>query len=227
MSNLNPMTPAQVTAAQTSQWKEILRQALADMRVAIPGIIESFDAAKQTAVVQIAIREKIRQLTGPEDVAIAPLQDVPIVLPRAGGFSLTLPLKAGDECLVVFADMCIDLWWARGGTQDQLERRRHDLSDCFCIPGPWSQPRVLANYSTSAAQLRSDDGQTVVEVQSNKISLTSPGDIDLTAAGSVNINGQHVVVASSASDSKVDGKTFLSHEHTGVTTGGGVTGPVA
>lgn len=219
MTQLNPMTPAQVTAAQTAQWKDILRQAVADLRVAIPGIVKSFDASKQTAVVQIAIRERVRQLDGPLDVAIAPLQDVPVVLPRAGGFSLTLPIAPGDEVLVIFADMCIDLWWSRGDVQNQLERRRHDLSDCFCIPGPWSQPRVLSGYSATAAQLRSDDGNTVVEVQASKVTVTSAGDVDLNAAGDVNV--------AAAGSVKIQSKDFLLHTHTGVTTGGGTSGPVA
>lgn len=170
------LTPAMRAAAQTDQWREPIRQALFDLRVAIPGTILSFDAVAQTAVVQIALREKIwAPHAGTTDVAIAPLQDVPVVLPRGGGYSLTLPITAGDECLLIFADMCIDTWWASGGVQNQFEKRRHDLSDAFCIPGPWNQKRKLTNYSTDSVQLRSDDpAGTVVDVAGPGVTMTTP-----------------------------------------------------
>jgi hypothetical protein len=169
------LTPFQVNGAESEQWKLILRQALVDLRVAVPGIIQDFDPVTQTATVQIALKEVVRDPEkGPVPTPIAPIYKVPVVLPRAGGFSLTLPLAAGDECLLIFADMCIDLWWTRGGVQEQFERRRHDLSDCFCVPGPWSQPRKLSNYSAGSAQLRSDDGSVIVDVAESGITLKAP-----------------------------------------------------
>lgn len=156
-----------------------------NIRVAVPGIIQSFDAETQTVTVQPTIRERIcnPDLTY-SWVDLPLLVDVPISLPRAGGFSLTLPIQKGDECLLVFSDMCIDAWWANGGTKNtQPDKRRHDLSDATAILGAWSQPRVLTNYSTNAAQLRTDDGSTYVSVK--------PGEIDLVAT-SVKVNGNPI-----------------------------------
>lgn len=192
-------------------------QMLCALRVACPGIIQSFDAVKQTVVVQLAIRENVLQNLQRVPVQIAPLVDVPIVLPRAGSCTLTLPIKQGDECLVVFGDMCIDGWWQSGGIQNQLDRRRHDLSDAFAIPGPWSQGRVIPNYSPSTAQLRSDDGKTVVEVDPT-------GSVNINAP-TVNVQGQTVNI-SGAGNTIIEGKNFLTHQHTGVQTGSGVSGPV-
>lgn len=217
MSTAPQLTPSQINYAETSQWKAILRQALADLRVAIPAIVQEFDAATQTVTVQIALREVVRMPAGAQNIAIQPVYKVPVCLPRAGGFALTLPIEAGDEGMLVFCDMCIDLWWARGGVQNQLERRRHDLSDCGFFPGIWNQKRLLSNYSANSAQLRSDDGSVVVDLATTGITLTGPkvtvnslGDVDIAASGNVNIQG----------------KTWLSHQHTGVQTGGGDTGPV-
>jgi hypothetical protein len=175
------LSPQQANAAETAQWKEIIRQANADLRVAIPGIIQSFDPIRQLAVVQIALRENVRTVintttgvTAWRDTAIKPLQDVPVVLPRGGGYSLTLPLKSGDECLLVFGDMARDLWWVRGGVQNQFEKRRHDVSDAFCIPGPWSKPRAISNYSTTSAQLRSDDGTVTIDISTSGVAITAP-----------------------------------------------------
>ena len=177
------LTPSIRAAAQTDQWREAIRQAGCDMRVAIPGIIQTFDAVHQTAVVQVALREKIANpyAGGTQDLAIQPLQDVPVVLPRGGGYALTLPLKAGDECLLVFADMCIDTWWQSGGVQNQFEKRRHDLSDAFCIPGPWNQTRNLSAYDTTAAQFRSDDGTSYVAVNSDGVKAQGINTVEVIA----------------------------------------------
>lgn len=234
MSSVPQLTPDQLNYAETSQWTEIIRQALTDLRVAIPAIVQDFDVATQTVTVQIALREVVRSDSGPLNIPIQPIYKVPLMLQRAGGFCLTMPVKAGDEGMLIFCDMCIDLWWARGGVQNQLERRRHDLSDCGFYPGLWNQQRLLQQYSTDSVQLRSDDTSVIIDVALDGITLTAPkvtinsgGDVDITAAGDVNIQGQSIFIESSEDDTAIDGKTFLTHQHTGVQTGGGDTGPVA
>ena len=63
----------------------------------------------------------------------------------------------------------MDAWWQSGGVQNQIDCRRHDLSDGYCIPGPWSQPRTIPNYSTSSAQLRTESGSSYIELEANDI----------------------------------------------------------
>lgn len=87
------------------------RAAAIKTRVCMPGIIQSFDAAAQTVTVQPALREKMLADGDESWIDIPLLVDVPVVVPRAGGYALTLPIQAGDECLVVFGDMCMDGWW--------------------------------------------------------------------------------------------------------------------
>lgn len=151
------------------------------IRVAIPGIIKSFDSASQTVVVQPALMEKIKDVDGKLiDIQLPELLDVPIVFPRAGGFSLTMPVKLGDECLVIFSDMCIDAWWANGGTQMQEELRRHDLSDAIAIMGVWSQAKKVPNYSQTKAVLQHESSGNKVEVSQDSVNL----------AGIIKVNGQ-------------------------------------
>jgi hypothetical protein len=155
---------------------------MADLRVAIPGVVQSFNAQEMTVTVQPAIKERrLNPDYSQSWVTIPLLVDVPVVLPRAGGFMLTLPIQPGDECLVVFADAAIDLAWQNGGTDNvQPIRRRHNLSDGFAILGWWSQPSVPSSYSTTAAQLRTADGETYISLE--------PGEIDLVAT-TVRVNG--------------------------------------
>jgi hypothetical protein len=204
-----------------------------DLRVAMPAIVQSFDVATQTVAVLPAIRE---QILNKQRIAIpTPLplvSRVPIIMLRAGNFILTMPIQAGDECLLVVSDACIDGWWQNGGVQNQIDLRRHDISDACAIFGLSSQQRLVPNYSTSAAQLRSLDGTTVVEVGSGEITIKATT-VNVQATGTANVTGQNVNVTGSQSvaiagngQTTIEGKNFLTHTHAGVTAGGGVTGPV-
>jgi hypothetical protein len=165
---------AERVGSQDELFRRFGEKITSELRVSVPGIIQSFDAATQTVTVQPALRERI-VVDGEIRVVNLPLLvDVPIQLPRAGNFVLTMPIKAGDECLVVFADMCIDAWFSNSGVQSQIEKRRHDLSDAFAIIGVWSQPNKLINYSTSGAQLRNEAGTSYVEIKDSEINIVSP-----------------------------------------------------
>lgn len=151
---------------------------------ALPGIIQSFDAVAMTCTVQPAIQALIRDESGalsPVDMPL--LLDCPVQFPAGGGCTLTFPVKPNDECLVVFASRCIDSWWQSGGIQAQAELRMHDLSDGFALLGFRSQPRVIGAVSTNSAQLRSDDGVAVIEINptSHVINLTTSASVNVTA----------------------------------------------
>ena len=180
-------------------YRVMLDASNADLRVACPGIIQSFDASSQTVTVQLAIREKVNIDGNQEWTDMPVLVDVPIFSPRAGGYVLTFPVAAGDECLVVFGDMCMDAWWQNGGVQNQVDKRRHDLSDGFALVGIWSQPRNVSGYSTSSAQLRNESGTAYVEI----------------SGSNVNIVGSSVTI---------NGRDFMTHKHTDPQ--GGQTGGV-
>lgn len=160
------------------------RQRENDLRVACPGIVESFNAEEQTVTVRPAIREKRLKPDGTEVwVDIPPLPDVPVVFPRGGGYALTFPVKPGDECLVIFGDSCIDGWWQSGGVQNQIDTRRHDLSDGFAILGPWSQPHRIPGYSAGSVQLRNESGSAYIEIAGDTINIVG---------GTINIRGGKV-----------------------------------
>lgn len=161
-------------------------QAIADsvsnqIRVAMPGIIQSFDPVTVTCTVLPAIKGSDASMTGTESADLPLLVDVPVVFPRGGGVTLTFPVKAGDECLLIFSDRCIDFWWQSGGVQEPVDSRQHDLSDAFAIIGPQSQAKKISGISTSAAQFRSDDGSTYFEINptTKKIKIVAPGGLDV------------------------------------------------
>lgn len=189
------------------------------LRVSMPGIVQSFDPDAVTVVVQPAIKGYEPDSNGINQSTTLPLLvDVPVVFPRGGGCTLTFPVKAGDECLVIFADRCIDFWWQSGGIQEPVDERMHDLSDAFCIVGPQSQAKKIGDISTSAVELRSDDGET-------KLSLNpASGVINGTAPGGFNLNGLQILPDGRLQ--LVDGSIVDKHTHGGVESGGSNTAPL-
>lgn len=238
----------------TDDLQESIRMAM-DGRIssvwtAFPGIITKVDFAKMTCEVQPAIQGIIEDAEGNfKNVNLPLLVDVPITFPSAGGFTLTFPIKADDEVLVIIANRCIDSWWQSGGIRTPAEARMHDLSDGFAIPGPKSQPKVIANISSENAQLRNDSGDTYVEItpggnikliSTTTVEIESPnvkieGDLEVTGkvdiTGETNITGATKVMgalettgAITAPSVSIGGVPFATHRHTGVTTGPGTSG---
>lgn len=193
---------------------------MSELWVSLPAVVESVDLVRQTVTVQPTIRSRVTLEGGVVTSIDFPLiPDVPIVFPSGGGYSLTFPIEPGDECLVVFADRCIDAWWQSGGVQEQADYRMHDLSDGFAIFGPRSQPRALPSVSAGAVQLRSDDGMAYVEVSDAGITLKHGAAVTIDAPATT-ITGPVTMPAGAT----IGGVPFGTHHHTGVRSGTDTSG---
>ncbi|WP_419686154.1 Gp138 family membrane-puncturing spike protein [Serratia marcescens] len=226
---------------------------MSNLRVALPGIIQSFDPETVTCVVQPAVKGYESDDAGKKSSLSLPLLvDIPVIFPRGGGVTLTFPVKAGDECLLMFADRCIDFWWQNGEVQEPVDGRMHDLSDAFAIVGPQSQAQKISGISTRAAQLRTDEGAAFIELDpsSHAVNVTTPGKLTASAQGGTEINSPEIVLngnvtingnlsqgmgdgggtatmlgpVSVTNDVKAGGISLQTHKHGGVETGGGQTG---
>jgi len=165
--------------------RTLLRGWQAGIWTALPGVLQSFDPAKQTAVVQPAVKAQVQDRSTMvwSDVQLPLCLDCPVVFPSGGGYLLSFPLKSGNEGLLVFASRCIDSWWQSGGVQRQAEVRFHDLSDGFFIPGCSSIPNVPENLDPDKLQLRNLAGTLLLELNSEDQSCR------IVAAGGVTIEG--------------------------------------
>ncbi|AOI78023.1 Gp138 family membrane-puncturing spike protein [Burkholderia sp. NRF60-BP8] len=212
-----------------------------ETHVALPGTVESYDVDAQTVVVQAGIKATLRAEDGTlSTVALPLLVDCPVQFPAGGGATMTFPVTKGDECLVVFADGAIDAWWQSGGVGEKVSVRMHDLSDGFALLGFRSKPRVLANVSTTSAQLRSDDGSTFVDLNpaGQVVKVKAPGGITLDAP-TVTMTGAIAVLNEDGARTacSINGATQFAGEvfangkrvddtHTHPDAQGGNTGPV-
>jgi len=146
---------------------------LMDYHTLLPGILQSYDEADQTAEVQPAIR----RLLLPEG-KLVPLPlcvKVPVFFP---GGVLTFEITKGMDVVLAVAERSIDAWWRSGGLQNPTELRQFDLSDSFAFIGFDSQPRLLSDVHGSASELRLRDG-------SNRVSVRKDGTVHVGVSASV------------------------------------------
>ena len=119
------------------------RDIFESLHCALPGIVESFDAESQTAVIRPAVKHRLvssrAERSGaegsPSSVSLPLLRDVPVFMP------VPFEVHEGDACLLVFADRDIDRWFETGEPSVPPSGRMHSLSDGFAFVG--FRPRVI------------------------------------------------------------------------------------
>jgi hypothetical protein len=242
---------SQRVAAPVTLWQSRELDLMQRLRVASPGTILSFDATRGTAVVRVAVSEQIRigklvasqnggqySTTTIAQTIIPDIPDVIVLVPGGGNWVMTTPIQNGDECLLWFGDTCIDWWWAGNGAvptdpdnpqatdyiAPQVELRRHDLSDAFCLVGPrnlkrWQAGFASVAYSTTEMQLRSLDGTVVIGLAENTININAEnvnvnattatiatmgntvinasGELNVTSTGDTNVNAADIHLTAS------------------------------
>ena len=63
------------------------------------------------------------------------LVDCPYFVLQGGGAYIDMPIKKGDDCLILFNDRNIDDWWDTGNVAVPADTRKHSISDGFALVG--------------------------------------------------------------------------------------------
>ena len=174
-------------ASFASLIKEGVKTGMLNARVSYPAIVESFDNKEQTVKAFIAIK----QIINGENVALPILVDVPVVIQTVNGFHMTLPIKKGDEIVVIFSDRCFDTWFEKGGVQHQSEHRVHHISDGMAIVGINSKPNVIKDYDPDNLVIRNT-------ANNQKMTFKVNGDIDVQTTANVNIKCKDMTINTTA-----------------------------
>jgi len=205
-----------------------------ELWTALPCIIQSFNttALTCTALPQIPVPVEDPQTGANNWVNLPLLIDVPVYFPNGGGYTLTFPIAKGDEALVIFASRCIDSWWYYGRNVNPTELRMHDLSDGFAFVGIRSQTRLLTNVSATSTQLRSETGNTLIDLKETSgtgtVTVTSANVVlnttntTINSSGTIALNGN---VASTGTFTNNGHSIGSTHEHSGVQSGSNNSGP--
>ena len=212
---LNERSPTQLQII-----REVVNAALANLWTALPCEVVEYNSATVTVNVQPLIKIPVHLPDGEiETVELPMLLDVPVMFPCSGGFTITHPIKKGDECLVNFADRNIDLWWQSGGIQEPFDTRKHDLSDGFAFFRPQSQSKKISSISETDLEIRND-------ANTCKIQITPDGEIHCHGTKSVfhhpvEMKSTLMVdgIIKSLSDVLAKTISLFSHKHGGIQSG--------
>jgi len=124
------------------------------VRVALPGLVQTYDPTTQTCSVQPLVQDGVYDESGTRIAERLPVvASVPLCFPGSGAFSVTWPVKPGDTVLLVFSSSSIDRWLALGGEVDPIDDRRHHITDAIAIPGLRDLGHVLPSSAVDATSM--------------------------------------------------------------------------
>lgn len=197
---------------------------LRELMVVLPVKVSAdYDPSAKPATVKLQPTIQMRRQKANGEVINQSLPEIPKALVHfggGGGFALTHPVKKGDEGLMLVSSRCLEGWMQRGDVQPQDHVRYHDLTDAVFLPGVRSKPRALANVSSDTVQLRSEDGNSFIELGSStvKIKFGDGGEFIFHSDGKFTATGN--VVAGQGTGDQI---SVQDHKHAGVQTGGNQT----
>lgn len=196
--------------------RQAIEEELVELHTAIPGKVQTFNAASQVADIVPQFKRVIREADGtraPETLPVIP--SVPVLFPRAGAFFFSFPIVSGTTGLIILAEYSIDRWRQGGEQADPGDTRRHGLSGAVFLPGLSVAADTIGDFDP-ARMVFGVDG-------SNGIDL----DAAFTRLGMAAAT-EGIGLGTALQSFLATLKTYLdTHVHTGVTTGGGSSGPPA
>lgn len=233
--------------------KEVSLSSLAEMHFCRPGIIESFDGT--LAEVTPAIMRKVYEDNVPKYVKLPLIVRVPIAVPfsSTAGLLLTVPIRTGDQCLLLFADRELDNFIEKGevvppetvGANNKYSLpRMHDLSDAVCLPGITLVTNAVPNWNNENIELRDRSRAKYVSVgasgveYSDGIATTTMrnGRVQTYAPNGFYVDAPNVFINDSTGNASITGTwraqelqttagfNANTHRHSGVQSGSSNTG---
>ena len=186
------------------------------MNTCYPDRIISFDVLTQTEVVKLVIERLFSDLSSNyQSIPAKELVDVPCHFPKGGGHSITMPVVAGDDCLVFFAQRGIDHWLYEGeeetgGLLDRpspQHKRRNSQSDALALIGFGSgivaeTPRVIEDFQPNAIEIRNADRTQRISILTDaeavedlSIEIVTPHSVVATIGGNLTTSVTGNVIA--------------------------------
>lgn len=149
-----------------------------EMHTAMPGKIVSYSGG------MVSVRPSLRYKTPQGKYMQYPvISNVPIVVPHGGSASIAVPVKPGDDCLIIVSEQAIDEWVSGAEDDTQL---KFDLTNAICIPG-------LCKTSMEAQEEANSTDSVVISCGTNKLCISNESVAvwgDLTVEGNLTCTGE-------------------------------------
>jgi hypothetical protein len=160
----------------------------------LPVIVEAFVLDPPRVTVKPAIMSRYfngNEIIWKEHISIP---DCPILLSRAGNFTMTLPIKQGDRGILLILDSNITEFLKTGKLSKtgneiiQDSPRKHNLADGVYIPGWLLKVDNFKDYSLDSLVLRTNDNKTKIEIRDKDINVTGDQNVTINAGNNVIVN---------------------------------------
>lgn len=200
--------------------------------------IQTFNPLTQTATASINYKQTYslpNPVTGvyvDKLVNYPLLIDCPVMFLGGGPGALTFPVAKGDDCIVMFNDRDMDNWYQGSSTSAPATPRLHSFADAIILVGLRNQTSVLLDFDDSRPALRNgllarvavDTNEVAMEYDTtgSKVRVGPKIAIENTIAGTLGVLLQQLLTELQSLTTAVAAITV-----TGVTPGGGVSGPPA
>lgn len=180
--------------------------ALLGKRHVVPARVSSFDVDTQTIIAEpmIAIEDN-----DGNPIEISPVADVPILQLGGGDFVITFNPVAGDPCLLLVSDRCIDDWHETNEKRIPADFRQNEISDSLAIVGFRTKPQAIKNILPGVT-IRTIDGTDYVNLNNGTLTLKTATKVLIDTpnaefTGNVQIDKNLHVVGGTTFDGDVDG----------------------
>lgn len=196
---------------------EYFRLFMLELNFALPAVVEAVDVSKQTVDVRPTL---MKRYESGKNATRAIIKNVQFQFPRGGDSYVTLPIKPGDEGIIIFSGRDLSSWKTAGGIQPLHSTRVLDYNDAVFIAGVSSYPRAVDGYDP--------DNITIVK-NGKKITVRD----QVLDAPDYHINCKSLFVSetieavstiTSATDVIAGGISGKTHVHGGVSSGQSNTG---
>lgn len=181
------------------------KKAVGEIHTAVPAVITAFDAGSGLATVQP--KAKFKKPNG-DTMDYPSVSGVPVVFPQSQNVTIAFPVKAGDNCLLVFGEKALDYWLYGKETDTELN---FDLSNAIAIPSLSTTGNAAMQTACAEDAAVVQAGGVVLKVKSDAVYIQG----DLKVEGKITATGD--VVAN-------DSISLARHTHTG-DSGGSTSAP--
>lgn len=196
MSNRNPdieydQLPSVLDFYFTQRVKEI--------NTAIPGIVQQYDPTTRRAVVLPALKTI---LTDGQEVSKAPLVNLPVLQPAAGGYIVHLPINPGDPVMLLFSQRGMDTFKLKFQESAPDNTEPFSLKDAVVLLGFGLGDVAVAN--TNELVLQTIDGGTHIRLGDGGVTIKATA---VEIEGNLNVSGDIGVTGT------VDTVDIAEHTH--------------
>ena len=189
-----------------------------EFNIVVPGRIVEYFPLNQTATILISGERLYDSATELGALAErAHLLDVPVHTASGGGYAITMPIKPGDTCVIMFSQFGYDHWLFNdedlggkyAGAAAPWLKRKFSEKDGFAIVGLNTIPRAITDYNPTDAEFRNSDlTQFLALRESGDINIVGPNNFSVDVPDTVVINTADTTITS---EFTVDGHANITN----------------